>query len=320
MHGITPRSMLGLACIISLAMALPQPAPAQPLKRAIKYVTDSEALTEITYMTNDDYYRDAMPLNTCFTNFSRPVNTRYLAITAPDHQVAINYYGDTECAEFEFSILSEYTDYAGEFGSAKYVGQFLDAKPGMYESREFSPNDMPDQDPDGENHKDSGIKPKIPPTQQQPQQGGEPTAQGSGSNSGTSSVGFIIGVGLVGLLTIAGVVASGVWLYRRHSNGGGRGDKRFMTLATGRDDYDDEVGLTGENGPHSSALMQSRVGVSFDDERFPGKYHDEEQAASDEESENRVELGAYPQNPAGPKQYRPEPGTLPQNQKDPAGQ
>lgn len=256
--------------IISLATALPAPS-SHLAKRVVKYVTDSEPLTEVTYMTTTDYYRDAMKLNECFTNFSRPDNTEFMAITTPDHEVAINYYLDTECTEFEFSIQSEYRNYTGEFRSAKYVGQFLDAKPGLYENTEFSPTVLPDQDPDGANHDGPIGLPKNPKKEQQ--QGNTPTTAGAGT-AGTGSVGFIIGAGLVSILTIAGVVALGVFLYRKHQTGG-RGDSKFMTLATGRDDYDDEVGLTGENGPHSSALMQSRVGVSFDDERFPAKYHDE---------------------------------------------
>ncbi|KAG0087199.1 hypothetical protein BGZ93_011109 [Podila epicladia] len=311
MHGFNPSSMLSMAMIISMATALP--ASSHLAKRVVKYVTNSEPLIEVTYMTTANYYRDPMKLNECFTNFSRPANTQYMAITTPDHEVAINYYLDTECTDFEFSILSEYNNYTGEFASAKYAGQFLDAKPGLYENTEFSPTVLPDQDPDGANHDGPIGLPKNPKPEQQ--QGNTPTTA-TGAGAGTGSVGFIIGAGLVSILTIAGVLALGVFLYRKHQGGGGRGDSKFMTLATGRDDYDDEVGLTGENGPHSSALMQSRVGVSFDDERFPAKYHDEE-AESDDEDDDRVELGAYPQNPAGPTQYRDEPGTKPQNQKSP---
>lgn len=263
--------MLSLAMIISLATALPAPS-SHLAKREVKYVPNSEPLTEVTYMTTSDYYRDAMKLNECFTNFSLPTNTQFMGITTVDHEVAINYYLDTECTEFEFSIQSEYNEYAGQFASAKYVGQFLDAKPGLYENKEFSPTVLPDQDPDGANHDGPVGLPKNPNPQQQ-QSGNTPTAAGTGT-SGTSSVGFIIGAGLVSILTVAGVVALGVFLYRKHQDKG-RGGSKFMTLATGRDDYDDEVGLTGENGPHSSALMQSRVGVSFDDERFPAKYQDE---------------------------------------------
>lgn len=272
MHGFNRGSMLSLAMIISLATALPAPS-SHLAKREVKYVPNSEPLTEVTYMTTTDYYRDAMKLNECFTNFSRPDNTQFMGISTVDHEVAINYYLDTECTEFEFSIQSEYNEYTGEFASAKYVGQFLDAKPGLYENKEFSPTVLPDQDPDGANHDGPVGMPKNPKQQQQ-QSGNTPTTAGTGT-SGTSSVGFIIGAGLVSILTVAGVVALGVFLYRKHQDKGRGGGSKFMTLATGRDDYDDEVGLTGENGPHSSALMQSRVGVSFDDERFPAKYHDE---------------------------------------------
>ncbi|KAG0030774.1 hypothetical protein BGZ81_002186, partial [Podila clonocystis] len=260
MHGFTRSAMLSMVMIISLATAIPAPS-SHLAKRVVKYVTDSESLTEVTYMTTSDYFRDAMKLNECFTNFSRPANTEFMAITTPDHEVAINYYLDTECTEFEFSIVSEYNNYTGEFASAKVLTE----------------------DPDGANHDGPVGQPKD--TKPQQQQGNTSTTTGAGT-TGTGSVGFIIGAGLVSILTIAGIVALGVFLYRKHQNGG-RGDAKFMTLATGRDDYDDEVGLTGENGPHSSALMQSRVGVSFDDERFPAKYQDEDQADSDDEDDDR---------------------------------
>ncbi|KAF9430984.1 hypothetical protein BGZ94_000930 [Podila epigama] len=325
MHSSIYRSCLGIACILSLASALPAssssssspaslPASASIhslTKRAVKFVEPSEPQLEVTFHSTNANYKDILKLNGC-SNSSRPLNTQYTSISTTDHQSAINFYLDDECTEYDFSVLSEYDSYAGEFASFKYVGQYLDAEPGFYENLEFSPTNVPDQETEHKAPQEPQGQPKpqekpvAKPQEQQQQQGG----------GGTRSFGFIVGVGLVSLLTLAGLFSCGWYIYNKHIKDGGRSKRSFMTLSTGRDDYDDEVGLTGENGPHSSALMQSRVGVSFDDERFPAAYHDEDNAEFDKE-DNRVELGAYPQNPTGPTQYRDEPGTLPQNRKNP---
>ncbi|KAF9347083.1 hypothetical protein BGX26_001413, partial [Mortierella sp. AD094] len=269
-------------------------------KRAVQYVDPSDPETEVTFEANDSYYTDNFPLNECVNTFKLPLSPpanyrKYNGMMFVDTTMVVNFYTDDQCKEYEFSIQSGVNEFAGAFASAKYVGEFTDVKPGIYDDHEVTKTAPPNPNA----------------VSNAPTSSDNATAPSSPVASGTSSAGFFAGVGLIGLIVIAGVVGLGVMMYRKYSGGSRRGGdgRAFMTLASGQDDYDDEAGLTGENGPHSSALMQSRVGVSFDDERYPAEYHDEERASDDE----NVELSVYPQNPAAPTQYRPEPGTQPQN-------
>ncbi|KAF9115143.1 hypothetical protein BGX27_008734 [Mortierella sp. AM989] len=290
--GLSAVLVLTLPAVISAAPTIEQlssspysyPAISNNLqKRAIQYVDPSDPQIEVTFEADNNYYLETIKLNECVNTFSLPLPPlasyrNYSAITFPEATMAVNFYTDDECKEYDFSVQSEVHEFSGAFASVKYAGEYSDVKPGVYDDHELTRT--------------------APPN---------PNAL---VNTGTGNAGFVAGVGLIGLIVIAGVIGLGVMVYRKYSGPKRGGDGRaFMTLSTGRDDYDDEAGLTGENGPHSSALMQSRVGVSFDDERYPVEYRDEEHASDDEQ----VELNVYPQNAPAPTQYRDEPGTQPQN-------
>ncbi|KAF9930107.1 hypothetical protein FBU30_000857 [Linnemannia zychae] len=240
-----------------------------------------------------------LELNKCYTNFDLTQSQKYTALSTEEDDMAVNFYMDDKCEEYDFSMVSEVTGFQGAFAAVKYVGEYSNAKKGFYENKEFSETVFPDEigTPDA------------------PEATALAAASGNSSVFTMSNAGLAVGMGIIGTITIAGIVALGVFVYRRHKgNKSRRGDgKAFMSL-TGQDDYDEETGLAGENGPHSSALMQSRVGVSFDDERFPTKYRDEEKSDGEEDE---VEFGGYPQVPEGPTQYNHQPGTLPQNLRAP---
>ncbi|GJJ72331.1 hypothetical protein EMPS_04688 [Entomortierella parvispora] len=349
----SPRTWRNLAMTATLALVVLESITAAPApvtvagarhsfaRRDVKYVDPSAQLIEVTFQAESTNYVEQLTLNQCFNQFKLPLSNpddpdnpvrNYTAITATDSEVALNFFLDDQCEEFDWSMQSQVLSNSGSFASVKYIGQFLDAKPGMYEI-ELSPTVLPDQDPDGKNHTEPVTLPTTATSLAASATGsasasatsgaaaGTETATSDESKSGTHSAGFAIGSGIVGILVFAGIIGACFLGYRKFFAAGALGagakrDGRFMSLSSGQDDYDDETGLVGENGPHSSALMQSRVGVSFDDERFDGgrdgtgagAYSDDE-----EDEDDRVELGAYPQNPAAPTQYRPEPGTLPQN-------
>ncbi|KAG0368013.1 hypothetical protein BGZ54_002823, partial [Gamsiella multidivaricata] len=245
-------------------------APLQ--KRAIVYVVESEPAIELTFEANDSYYLESLKLDECTSTLSLPLTPgtagrNYSAITAPDPEMALNFYTDENCQEYDFSVVSEVHEFAGYFASVKYVGQYSDVKPGVYDKQEISRTAVPDGEPQDPLPAPGSSSPTTTTTTTNAPAGSTDSAT---SQSAYSSAGFAVGMGIVGFVAMAGIVGLGVFLYRNHG-----GDKkkrtgeggRFMSLSSGRDDYDDEVGLTGENGPHSSALMQSRVGISFDDER-----------------------------------------------------
>ncbi|KAG0301532.1 hypothetical protein BGZ97_002749 [Linnemannia gamsii] len=304
------------------------------ISAAVEYDPDSAPTMELIFEAGDNYPVENLELNKCHNTFALADTSKYNAISAVEPDMGINFYMDDKCEEYDFSILSQVTEYQGAFASVKYTGQYKDAKTGFYENREFSETVLPDATgtPDAPTTT-VPDKPAAP----NPGNGGAGTGTGTGTKpaEGTStalaglaadgqtttwtspSAGLAVGMGIIGTVVVAGIVALGVFVYRRHGGKGKRGDGRaFMTLSTGRDDYDEETGLAGENGPHSSALMQSRVGVSFDDDRYPSKYRDEAEK-SDDDDDDEVELGGYPQVPEGPIQYSHEPGTLPQNLRAP---
>ncbi|KAG0265771.1 hypothetical protein BG011_004125 [Mortierella polycephala] len=282
-------------------------------KRAVVYIEDSEPTADITFENGESYVLRTVELNKCFKADldTDPVthHPKYSSITTMEPDMALNFYMDDDCQEYDFSIISEVREFIGAFASIMYVGQYDDAKQGFYEDKEFSKTVLPDSNSDPNPATPSSPSPSTT----------DPAVTTMGPTkaaAGTASAGFAIGMGIIGMVILSGMIGLAFMCYRKFGPDGKRGDGRaFMTLSTGQDDYDDEVGLTGENGPHSSALMQSRVGVSFDDERYPTEYRDEDQAVASGDDE--VELGAYPQNPAGPKQYRAEPGTQPQNLRAP---
>ncbi|KAF9993465.1 hypothetical protein BGZ80_002515 [Entomortierella chlamydospora] len=268
-------------------------------KRAAQYLDTSEEQIEVTFEANDSYYIENFPLNECVNTFSLPLSPpanyrNYNGMMFPEPTMVVNFYTDDECKEYEFSVQSGVSQFSGAFASAKYVGEFSGVKPGVYDDHEVSNTAPPDANALVDTTTTTAAGTNAPTSSN------AATVPSSSVPSGTSSAGFFAGVGLIGLIVIAGIVALGVMGYRKYDRKTRRGGdgRAFMTLASGQDDYDDETGLTGENGPHSSALMQSRAGASFDDERYPAEYHDEEQASDDE----RVEMNAYPQNPAGPTQ------------------
>ncbi|KAG0317126.1 hypothetical protein BGZ99_006498 [Dissophora globulifera] len=295
-----------------------------PQKRAVAFVDPSQASSEVTFEANNNYFVQTLAINECVggAKIVLPVsaadsNVRdYAAIMAVDPGTAINFYTDETCQEYEFSVVSEVHEFVGAFASLKYVGQFTGVTSGVYDKQEISKTSPPEE-PLQTTATPSAAAPTSASASATPATSDPATLPAPGSSTTiSSSAGFAVGVGIIGVVAMAGVVALGVVWYRKNGGGGaGRrgGDGRaFMTLSSGQDDYDDETGLTGENGPHTSSLMRSRVEASFEDERYPGTYNDEH--ASDDEE---VELGAYPQNPAGPTQYRAEPGTLPQNARMP---
>ncbi|KAF9580630.1 hypothetical protein BGW38_002648 [Lunasporangiospora selenospora] len=256
-------------------------------RAAVSYVETSLPTIDLTFHGVDRKdYTDKVKLNECFSAITLPIDNHvrnYTAITSNSAKnFAINFYMDDQCTEYDYSVVGDLNQYQNSFASILYVGQYNDAKPGFYENREFSKTTLPDQGTGG--------------------------AGGDGS-SGTGSAGFAVGVGIIGMVILMGVIALGVVGYRKFQSryGRKRGDGVFMTLATERDDDDD-----GENGPHSSALMQSRVGVSFDEERYPTNYRDDNDNASDaDDDDDEVELGGYPQNPTGPTQKVPDHGIQP---------
>ncbi|KAG0297411.1 hypothetical protein BGZ96_006591 [Linnemannia gamsii] len=289
------------------------------ISAAVEYDPESAKTIELTIEAEDNYYVETLELNKCHNTFSLADTSKYNAIGAEEDDMGINFYLDDKCEEYDFSILSQVTEYQGAFAGLKYTGEYKGAKTGFYENREFSGTVFPD----------AAGTPDEPVTA--PGTGGAGTGTGTKPAEGTStalaglaadgsttwvspSAGLAVGMGIIGTIVVAGIVALGVFVYRRR---GKHGDGRaFMTLSTGRDDYDEETGLAGENGPHSSALMQSRVGVSFDDDRYPSNYRDEAEK-SDDDDDDEVGLGGYPQVPEGPTQYSHEPGTLPQNLRAP---
>ncbi|KAG0270888.1 hypothetical protein BGZ95_001387 [Linnemannia exigua] len=296
------------------------------ISAAVEYLPDSVEKIEVTIEAENNYYVEHLELNKCLSTFTLADTSKYNAILAEDADMGINFYMDDKCEEYDFSMLSQLDEFQGAFAGLKYTGEYKGAKPGFYENREFSNTVFPDAEGTPDPAPDSTTTTPGTGTGSTPVTGTSTAlaslaADGSASSTGTfnvSSAGLAVGMGIIGTVVFAGIVALGVVIYRRHNGGGGkRGDGRaFMTLSTGRDDYDEETGLAGENGPHSSALMQSRVGVSFDDDRYPSKYRDEdEKGAGDDDDE--VGLGGYPQVPEGPIQYSHEPGTLPQNLRAP---
>ncbi|KAF9902613.1 hypothetical protein EC991_004746 [Linnemannia zychae] len=295
------------------------------ISAAVEYRPDSVEKIEVTIEAENQYHVEHLELNKCLSTFTLKDTSKYNAIMAEDPGMGINFYMDDKCEEYDFSMVSQLDEYQGAFAGLKYTGEYKDAKPGFYENREFSDTVLPDS---------AGSTTPTTPETGAGGTGSTPAtgtstvlaslvADGSANNATTSnmpSVGLAVGMGIIGTVAFAGIVALGVFVYRRHNGTGGkRGDGRaFMTLSTGRDDYDEETGLAGENGPHSSALMQSRVGVSFDDDRYPHNYRDEPEKSSDsDEDDDEVELGGYPQVPEGPTQYSHQPGTLPQNLRAP---
>ncbi|KAF9125766.1 hypothetical protein BGW39_007169 [Mortierella sp. 14UC] len=309
------------------------PPPHPP--NAVEYLPDSVEKIEVTIEAENNYYVEHLELNKCLSTFTLADTSKYNAILAEDPDMGINFYMDDKCEEYDFSMISQLDEFQGAFAGLKYTGEYKGAKPGFYENREFSDTVLPDPE-DTPDPAPGSTTPTTPGTGtggtgSTPVTGtmtalASLAAGGNTSNATTSnmpSAGLAVGMGIVGTVAFAGIVALGVFVYRRHNGTGGngkRGDGRaFMTLSTGRDDYDEETGLAGENGPHSSALMQSRVGVSFDDDRYPHNYRDETEKNndSDDDDDDEVELGGYPQVPEGPTQYSHQPGTLPQNLRAP---
>lgn len=260
-------------------------------KRAIQYMAESEPEMELTVEANESYYVEHLKQDECVNTFSvppaKPGTTaafKYDALTASESNMVVNFYMDDQCQEYEFSIVSEVPQFSGYFASVKYVGEFSDVKPGVYDKEEISRTVLPGKEP-------------LPDTIKFDKPAGGGGGGGGNGNapltsndaptvSNPRSPGFYIGVGIIGTVTVAGILAMGVFTYQKQT--GKRRDGQFMTLSA-----DDD-----ENGPHSSALMQSRADASFDDERLQAGYRDEN--ASDDE----VELNGYPQ--------KSEPGTLPQ--------
>lgn len=284
-----PWSWLGLTTAALFMASLPLLATAAPSspqlhKRApVEYIADSEPSIELTFEANDSYYLQALTLNQCQNQLVLPENGThvrpYNAITTPEIEMGINFYLDENCQEYDFSVLSEVREFVGAFASLKYVGEFKNAKTGFYENTEFSTTVFPD----------SNTEPGPPESGRQP-------LVGPGNTSTTGNAGLAVGMGIIGMVLVLGIVGLCVLAYRRFGPEGRRrgGDGgAFMTLSTSAD-AEEQVGLTGENGPHSSAVMQSRAGVSFDDERYPAGYRDEEHDSSDDDE---VELG-YPKNEA----------------------
>ncbi|KAG9327135.1 hypothetical protein KVV02_008765 [Mortierella alpina] len=279
-----------------LATAAPaSSSSSQLVKRApVEFIADSEPSIELTFEANDSYYLQALTLNQCQNQLVLPENGThvrpYYAITTPESAMGINFYLDENCQEYDFSVLSEVREFVGAFASLKYVGEFKNAKTGFYENTEFSTTVFPDS------RTDPGP----------PESGRQPLVTPGNTVTTTGNAGLAVGMGIIGMVLVLGIVGVSVLAYRRFGPEGRRrgGDGgAFMTLSTSAD-AEEQVGLTGENGPHSSAVMQSRVGVSFDDERYPAGYRDEEHESSDE---GEVELG-YPKDDA-------EAGLQPQNAK-----
>ncbi|KAF8936018.1 hypothetical protein BGZ47_009702 [Haplosporangium gracile] len=293
------------------------------ISAAVERLPDSAQTIGLT-IEAEGYHLETLELNKCHNTFSLADTSKYNAIGAEEDDMAINFYMDDKCEEYDFSMISQITEFQGGFASLKYTGEYKDAKPGFYENREFSDTVFPD--PAGT--PDAPVPDTTNPntgagsgTGAKPAEGTSTALAGLAADGSTTtftnpSVGLAVGMGIIGTVVIAGIVALGVVGYRRYGNGGNkRGDGRaFMTLSTGQDDYDEETGLAGENGPHSSALMQSRVGVSFDDDRYTSNYRDEAEKSDDDDE---VGLSGYPQVPEGPTQYNHEPGTLPQNLRAP---
>ncbi|KAF9365564.1 hypothetical protein BGX34_009473 [Mortierella sp. NVP85] len=291
----------GPAAAAAAAVQVGAALPSSLEKRAIHYQEESETEIELTVEANDSYSLEILRLNECVSKFATPsvagtTAFKYNALALPEPDMVVNFYTDNQCQEYEFSMVSEVHQFVGYFASIKYVGQFSEVKPGVYDSHEISKTALPSGqplpdtftlEPSDDPVKGSGGgggggaggagggKTDAPPlTSDDPAKIPSPNSP----SSGTSSAGFIVGVGIIGIVTIAGVVGLSVLLYRKHGNKRG-GDARFMTVSTGDDDE-------GENGPHSSALMQSRVDASFDDERPQTGYRDEN---------DEVELSGYPQ-------------------------
>ncbi|KAH7047645.1 hypothetical protein BKA57DRAFT_463046 [Linnemannia elongata] len=293
------------------------------ISAAVERLPDSAQTIELTIEAEDNYYLETLELNKCHSTFSLADTSKYNAINAEEDDMGINFYLDDKCEEYDFSVLSQITEYQGAFAGLKYTGEYKGAKTGFYENREFSETVLPDPvgTPDDTPAPDT-TNPNTGTgsgTGTNPPEGSSTALAGLAADGNTTftspSVGLAVGMGIIGTVVVAGIVALSVVVYRKYG-GKKRGDGRaFMTLSTGRDDYDEETGLAGENGPHSSALMQSRVGVSFDDERYPHNYRDEAEKSDDDEDE--VGLGGYPQVPEGPIQYSHEKGTLPQNLRAP---
>ncbi|CAO3563202.1 unnamed protein product [Mortierella alpina] len=290
-HSRKPWSWLGLTTAALFMTSLPLLAAAAPSSRLVKrapveYIADSEPTIELTFEANDSYYLQALTLNQCQNQLVLPENgthvRSYYAITTPEIEMGINFYLDENCQEYDFSVLSEVREFVGAFASLKYVGEFKNAKTGFYENTEFSTTVFPD----------ASSEPGPPESGRQPM-----VAPGSSvAGVRTGNAGLAVGMGIIGMVLVLGVVGLSVLAYRRFGPEGRRrgGDGgAFMTLSTSAD-AEEQAGLTGENGPHSSAVMQSRVGVSFDDERYPTGYRDEEYDGSDDDA---VELG-YPKNDA----------------------
>ncbi|KAF9090008.1 hypothetical protein BGX23_006312 [Mortierella sp. AD031] len=326
----TSRWTKATALVATAAALLTLPAL---ISAAVEYLPDSVDSIEVTFEAENNYYVEHLDLNKCLSVFTVPDTSKYNSIMAEEGDMGINFYLDDQCQEYDFSILSQTTEYQGAFASVKYTGEYKGAKPGFYENREFSDTVFPDAagTPDPAPAPGTGRT----PTKTAGAGGaatvtafegttttGASSALGSlaadaGKTVGTTNAaGLFVGMGIIGLVVFAGIIGLGVFVYRKRGGKRGGDGQAFMTLSTGRDDYDEEVGLAGENGPHSSALMQSRVGVSFDDDRYPSEYRDELGEKSDDD-EDSVELGGYPQVPEGPTQYSHEPGTLPQNLRAP---
>ncbi|KAF9541165.1 hypothetical protein EC957_003357 [Mortierella hygrophila] len=288
------------------------------ISAAVEFLPDSAPTMDMIFEAEDKYLVDTIELNKCHNTFSLADTSKYNAITAQEDDMGVNFYMDDKCEEYDFSILSQITEYQGAFASVKYTGEYKDAKPGFYENREFSETVFPDAvgTPDATPAPDT-TNPNTGAgsgTGTHPAEGTSTALAGLAADGSTTftnpSVGLAVGMGIIGTVVVAGIVALSVVVYRKYGGKKGGDGRAFMTLSTGRDDYDEETGLAGENGPHSSALMQSRVGVSFDDERYPHNYRDEAEKSDDEDE---VGLGGYPQVPEGPIQYSHEKGTLPQN-------
>lgn len=249
------------------------------ISAAVEYIPDSAKTIELTIEAEGGYDVEILELNKCHNTFSVDTS-KYIAIGAVDDDIAINFYMDDKCEEYDFSIVSQIAEYQGAFASLKYTGEYKDAKTGFYENKEFSETVLPDA-------ADTPDTPVTAPgtgtgTGVKPAEGTSTALAGLAADGSTTwispNAGLAVGMGIIGTIVVAGIVALSVFVYRRHAK---RSDGRaFMTLSTGRDDYDEETGLAGENGPHSSALMQSRVGVSFDDDRYPHNYRDEVNAFS----------------------------------------
>ncbi|KAF9981733.1 hypothetical protein BGZ65_003631 [Modicella reniformis] len=301
------------AAIARVGTVSPSTASSQLIqKRAVQYLDDSEPDMELTIEANDSYYLATIKLDECINKFPVPPTPgvaegafKYNALTAPSPDMVINFYTDDQCQEYEFSVVSEIHQFVGYFASAKYVGEFSGSKPGVYDKQEISKTVVPAENPDPitivQTEEDpsgggaGGNKTTAPSTSDEPVGITAPNPSGNG----TSSAGFMVGVGIIGTITIGSIVGLSVFLYHKYEGAGKRSDGKFMTVSTG-DDEDD-----GENGPHSSALMQSRVEASFDDERPQVDYRDRDENASDDE----VELGGYSHDPSNSTQHRAEPGT-----------